>query len=396
MKKLVEIKGVTVNFYTYEGIVRALSNLDLDINQGETLGLVGETGCGKTMAALSILRLIMPPGKIESGKIIFYTDNNSPIDLLAISENEIRAIRGSQISMVFQEPSAALNPVYTIGDQIAESILLHRKCELASKAQIKLDKLITEDSGKLHKIVKPLRIIQRRLYASIANNPHAFWPIFIERIPIVKRLLWRLDDEAMQIAIALLKEVEIADPYRVFKQHPHQLSGGMKQRAVIAMALACCTRLLIADEPTTSLDVTIQAQILELLKRLKTEIQTSILYITHDLAVAAEICDRVGVMYSGSMCELADAGEIYQNPLHPYTKALMAAVPKPGEKLFAIGGFVPDPLNLPEGCHFHPRCKDAIDICKDKGPAIIEIAPGHFVTCHLYNGDKFGNINRNS
>lgn len=391
MQKLVEIQGVTVNFYTYEGVVRALSDLDLDIYHGETLGLVGETGCGKTMTALSILRLIMPPGKIESGKINFYTDGDSPINLLTIREDEIRDIRGSQISMVFQEPSAALNPVYTVGDQITEAILLHRRQELASKALAKLDKLLTDDDSRFSQIMKPLRKIQRRLYASIVDDPLAIPQRFVERIPIIRRLLRHLEAEAMLIAVSLLREVEIADAYRVLKQYPHQLSGGMKQRIVIAMALACHTRLLIADEPTTSLDVTIQAQILELLKKLKSEIQTSILYITHDLAVAAEICDRVGVMYSGSICELASVEEIYENPLHPYTKALMAAVPKPGEKLFAIGGFVPDPLNLPNGCRFHPRCQYAKDICKEQEPTPIGITPTHFVSCHLYNGEKLGN-----
>jgi peptide/nickel transport system ATP-binding protein len=395
MKKLIEMKGVTVNFYTYEGIVRALSELDLDVYQGETLGLVGETGCGKTMAALSILRLIMPPGKIESGEINFYADGNIPVNLLAIGENEIRAIRGSQISMVFQEPGAALNPVYTIGDQITEAILLHRRQELAIKALDKLDGMLTNKKDIFSRIMRPVRRIQRRLYASIVDYPFEtsifFLPRFIERIPIIRRLLWRLNDEATLIAVSLLREVEIADAARVLKQYPHQLSGGMKQRAVIAMALACHTRLLIADEPTTSLDVTIQAQILELLKRLKSEIQTSILYITHDLAVAAEICDRVGVMYSGSIYELANVKDIYENPLHPYTKALMAAVPKPGETLHAIGGFVPDPLELPEGCRFHPRCQFAKDICKEKEPSLIEVTPEHFVTCHLYNGEKLGN-----
>jgi peptide/nickel transport system ATP-binding protein len=391
MNKIVEIKGVSINFYTYEGVVRAVSNLDLDIYQGETLGLVGETGCGKTIAALSILRLIIPPGRIESGQINFYSNGSKPIDLLAITENEIRAIRGSQISMVFQEPGAALNPVYTIGDQITEVILLHRKQELASKALITLDKLLAEDGSVLSRLLKPSRKIQRQLYQEISKNPRAVLPRLIELIPIIRRFLWRLDNEAERIAISLLKEVEIADPYRVIKQHPHELSGGMKQRAVIAMALACRTRLLIADEPTTALDVTIQAQILELLKRLKSEIQTSILYITHDLAVAAEICDRVAVMYSGSICEIADVMEIYKNPLHPYTRALMAAVPKPGEKLTAIRGFVPDPLNLPTGCRFHPRCKDAKDICKVKESTLIQITPGHFVTCHLYDGETLEN-----
>jgi len=321
VKKLVEIRGVTVNFYTYEGVVRALSELDLDIYQGETLGLVGETGCGKTMVALSILRLVMPPGKIESGEINFYTDGDRPINLLTVEEDKIRTIRGSEISMVFQEPSAALNPVFTIGDQLTEVILLHRRQELAIKARDKIDRLITSNNGIFSKIIKPMRKVQRRLYASIADYPFEtstfFLPRFVERIPIIRRFLWRLNDEATRIAVSLLREVEIADASRILKQHPHQLSGGMKQRIVIAMALACYTRLLIADEPTTSLDVTIQAQILELLKKIKSEIRTSVLYITHDLAVAAEICDRVGVMYSGSMCELANVEEIYENPPHP-------------------------------------------------------------------------------
>ncbi|MFC1866219.1 ABC transporter ATP-binding protein [Chloroflexota bacterium] len=390
MDKLVEIKGVTVNFYTYEGVVRALSELSLDIYQGETLGLVGETGCGKTMAALSILRLIMPPGKIESGQINFFSSDNKPIDLLDITENEIRSIRGSQISMVFQEPGVALNPVYTIGDQITEVILLHRKQELADKALAKLDKLLSEDDSKLAIAFKPFRKIQSHLYKKIINNTSALLPRFIERVPIIRRFLWRLNQEALVIAVSLLQDVEIADPYRVTKQYPHQLSGGMKQRAVIAMALACCTRLLIADEPTTALDVTIQAQILELLKRLKNEIQTSVLYITHDLAVAAEICDRVGVMYSGSICEVAGVEEIYMNPSHPYTKALMAAVPKPGKKLIAIKGYVHDPLDRPMGCPFHPRCDGVKDICTEKEPSLIEITPGHFVACHLFNGETIG------
>lgn len=225
----------------------------------------------------------------------------------------------------------------------------------------------------------------------MGDEPRSKLLELIGRTPIARGLLWRLDKEAEQIAVSLLKEVEIADPQRVIKQHPHELSGGMKQRAVIAMALACRTRLLIADEPTTALDVTIQAQILELIKRLKDEIKTSILYITHDLAVAAEICDRVAVMYSGNICEIADVVEIYKNPLHPYTKALMAAVPKPGEKLVAIKGFVPDPLDLPKGCRFHPRCKYVKDICKTKEPTPVEISPGHFVACHLYDGEKIEN-----
>ena len=302
MKKLVEIQGVTVNFYTYEGVVRALSELDLDIYQGETLGLVGETGCGKTMAALSILRLIMPPGKIESGKINFYTNGDIPVNLLAIGENEIRAIRGSQISMVFQEPGAALNPVYTIGDQITEAILLHRRQELASKALVKMDKLLTDDYGIFSQIMKPLRKIQRQLYASISDNPFEmsifFAPRFIERIPIIRRLLRRLDDEATLIAISLLKEVEIADAYRVLKQYPHQLSGGMKQRACIAISVAMHPKVIIADEPTSALDVDSEELVTETLRALPDDVL--VVVIAHRMSTLRH-CSRIVVLEGGEL-----------------------------------------------------------------------------------------------
>jgi peptide/nickel transport system ATP-binding protein len=383
MNELVRIRGLTVKFYTYEGVVQALDSLDLDINQQETFGLVGETGCGKTMTALSILRLIPPPGKIEYGSISFNADSgNGPIDLLSISEKEIRSIRGSRISMVFQEPSAALNPVYTIGNQISEVILLHRRQELGKEAQGTVDRLLADTTGFIQPLFKPARLIEKRLYREIARNQRSLWPRLVGRIPLARRLLWRLEDEARKIAIRMLREVEIPDADRVFRQYPHQLSGGMKQRCVIAMALACYPRFLIADEPTTALDVTIQAQILELLRRLKDEWKSSILYITHDLAVAAEICDRIGVMYCGSLCEVANADDLYADPLHPYTRALMAAVPKPGEEPHAIAGVMPDALDLPPGCRFHTRCDISTNVCMEQVPRMREMAPGHFVACH--------------
>jgi oligopeptide/dipeptide ABC transporter ATP-binding protein len=200
-------------------------------------------------------------------------------------------------------------------------------------------------------------------------------------VPLLRRFLWRLNDEAKKVAISTLREVEIPDPKRIVKQYPHQLSGGMKQRAVIAMALACSPKFLIADEPTTALDVTVQAQILELLRKLKDVRKSSVLYITHDLSVAAEICDRIGVMYAGSLCELAKAEDLYANPLHPYTKALLAAVPKPGKPLNTIDGFVPDPLAMPSGCRFHPRCDCCADRCEGNCPSMSEIEPDHFVAC---------------
>lgn len=391
MEALLVIKGLTVKFDTYEGVVQALDNVDLVINQKETFGLVGETGSGKTLTALSILRLVLPPGRIESGQILFNVDREGePIDLLTIAEDEIREIRGSKISMVFQEPSAALNPVFTIGDQISEVVLLHRQQELAERAVETINRLVVEKTGFISLPVRPVRLVQRGLYHQVGQNPRSLVPRIIGRIPLVRRLLWRLKDEANKMAVASLTEVEIPDAERVAKQYPHQLSGGMKQRAVIAAALACSPKFLIADEPTTSLDVTIQAQILDLLRRLKDEMESSILYITHDLAVAAELCDRIGVMYAGSLCEMAGVDEIYSNPLHPYTTALMAAVPRPDQEPQAIGGAVPDPINLPPGCKFHPRCSHAMPVCQEQVPQMLEQVPGHFVACHLYQGEASG------
>ncbi len=391
MKELLKIRDLSVRFYTYDGIVQALENVNLDINKKETFGLVGETGCGKTLTALSILRLIPPPGQIESGNIYFNADGKGePIDLLTLSESEMRKIRGSRISMVFQEPSAALNPVYTIGDQISEVLLLHQRRELEEKALKAVNKSLSKTDSFVSKLVQPVWLAEKSLYQRLTQNTQLLIPRVVSRIPILRRLLWRLNSEAKKMSISLLKEVEIPDPERVARQYPHQLSGGMKQRSVIAMALACYPKFLIADEPTTALDVTIQAQILELLRRLKIERESSILYITHDLAVAAEICDRVGVMYAGSLCEVAKVDDLFTNPLHPYTKALMAAAPKPGEAPLSISGMLPDPLNLPPGCRFHPRCDSTTGICSEQIPEMREIAPEHFVACHICLGGANG------
>jgi len=391
MNELLKIRNLTVRFYTYDGIVQALENINLDINKKETFGLVGETGCGKTVTALSILRLIPPPGKIEGGSIYFdINGKGEPIDLLTISESEIRKIRGSKISMVFQEPSAALNPVYTIGDQISEILLLHQQRELEEKALEAVNKSLSKTDSFASKLVQPVWLAERSLYQRLTQNTQLLIPRIISHIPVLRRLLWRINSEAKKMAVGSLKEVEISDPARVAVQYPHQLSGGMKQRSMIAMALACSPKFLIADEPTTALDVTIQAQILELLRRLKVERESSILYITHDLAVAAEICDRVGVMYAGSLCEVAKVDDLYARPLHPYTKALMAAIPKPGEVPHPITGTVPDPINMPPGCRFQPRCNIATGRCKKEFPQMIEATPGHFVSCHNYRGGVNG------
>jgi len=388
VQKLVEIKEVSVNFYTYEGTVKALNGLNLDIFRGETLGLVGETGCGKTMTALSILRLIMPPGKIESGSIMFSPEGSQPVDLLAIDEKDVRAIRGSKISMVFQEPGSALNPVYTIGNQISEVILLHRKKEMVERALATVTNLINVNHQWYNALFKPFRQVQKYLLSKLKDNQEAVLPKTIERIPLLRRLLWRIQNEADNMAIQMLKEVEIPDAIRIYGYYPHQLSGGMKQRAVIAMALACSPGFLIADEPTTALDVTIQAQILDLLQRLKDEFKSSVLYITHDLGVAAAICDRIGVMYGGNIVELANTEEMFDRPLHPYSKALLAAVPRPGEEPKPIPGFIPDPLNPPSGCPYHPRCELAGDICSREKPELKEVLPGHMVACHMVSGEN--------
>jgi peptide/nickel transport system ATP-binding protein len=393
VEKLVEIKEVSVNFYTYEGTVKALNRLSLDIFRGETLGLVGETGCGKTMTALSILRLIMPPGKIENGAILFSPKGSEPVDLLAIDENAIRAIRGSKISMVFQEPGSALNPVFTIGDQISEVILLHKNHEMVSRALSTVSDLAGTNNEWYAPLFKIFWNVQAYLLSQLNSNPQALLPNAVSKLPFLRRFLWRINDEAKKKSVSMLKEVEIPDAERIVNYYPHQLSGGMKQRAVIAMALACSPGFLIADEPTTALDVTIQAQILDLLQRLKDEFKSSVLYITHDLGVAAAICDRIGVMYGGNIVELAGTEEIFDRPLHPYTRALLAAVPRPGEEPRPIPGFIPDPLSPPSGCPFHPRCELAREICSAQNPVLREVSPGHMVSCHMVSGGDIASSN---
>ena len=385
MENLIRIRDLTVRFHTYEGVVHAIDDLDLDIRQGETLGIVGETGSGKTMTALAILRLIPYPGKIESGSIIFFdTDLRREFDLLTLSEDRMRSIRGNKISMVFQEPGAALNPVFTIGDQVSEVFLLHRRRELGYRAKQRVDNLLRDGGGPAASVKRPFWRWQRRLYNKIGQEAHPLEPRLLSHLPLFKRLLWRLRDEAKLLTVDMLEDVEIPDAARVAAHYPHELSGGMKQRAVVAMALACSPELLIADEPTTSLDVTIQAQVLELFQRIKVDKGTSVLFITHNLGVASEICDRVAVMYAGRLCEVAPVQEMFSNPLHPYTRALMDAVPMPGKELQTIPGELADPLNPPPGCRFHPRCPDAMPTCQQERSILKEITKDHMVACHLF------------
>lgn len=317
-KLLLEIKDLEINFYTYRGVVKALNGVNLKINEGEFFGLVGETGCGKSVTASAVINLVQNPGKIEKGEIVFQGK-----DLLKISKEEIRKyIRGKEITMIMQYPIAALNPVVNNGDQISEALLSNKN--------------ITKD-------------------------------------------------EAKKRTIELLRDVNIPEPEKIARQYPHQLSGGMAQRVMIAMMLSTKPALLIADEPTTALDVSIQAQVLYLLKDLVIKHKTTILLITHDLSVVAETCDRVGVMYAGDVVEIGEVDQIINNPKHPYTKGLINSIPSLRRKeLIEIGGSVPDLVTPPSGCRFHPRCKHAESLCKKRKPQMLEIEKNHFVACYLY------------
>jgi peptide/nickel transport system ATP-binding protein len=319
-KILLGIKNLQLNFFTKSGIITALDNIDLQLYKGESLGLAGETGCGKSVTALSIMRLIpVPPGKVVRGEILF--EGN---DLLKISETEMRKIRGGTISMIFQEPSTSLNPVFKVGDQILEAIQLHQRVNKKT---------------------------------------------------------------AMGKATGMLEKVGMPDPKDIMNRYPHELSGGMQQRIMIAMALSSNPKLLIADEPTTALDVTTQAQILDLIKDLKKDIISSMLLISHDLGIIAEICDRVAVMYTGDIVELAGVKTIFKEPLHPYTLGLLKAIPEINgskEELGFIPGTIPDLMNLPPGCKFNLRCSNPLEICFVERPKMKEVREGHLVACHLH------------
>ncbi len=331
---ILEVQDLTTYFYTEEGIVKAVEGVSFKINEGETLGLVGETGCGKSVTALSILQLVRPPGKIEKGKVIFEGE-----DLIQKSISEVLEYRGKDITMIFQDPLNSLNPVFRIGAQITEVFLLHMENELLIEAS-KQDKSIF----------------------TVARE----WS---ER---------------------LLQDLNIPFPNLIFNLYPHELSGGMRQRVQIAMGLACSPKLLIADEPTTALDVTIQNQILKLMKELKSKFNTSMLFITHDLGIISKMCDRVAVMYSGFIVENGSIQKLFIKPYHPYTRSLIASVPVVGKKrrhLEVIKGTVPNLIYPPSGCRFHPRCKYCFEPCDSKIPKSIELEPDYFVACHLYDDD---------
>ncbi|MCD4831292.1 MAG: ABC transporter ATP-binding protein [Anaerohalosphaeraceae bacterium] len=323
---LLSVENLSTYFDTDDGTAKAVQDVSFDIAHGKTFAIVGESGCGKSVTAMSIMQLIpSPPGEIVSGKISFIGE-----DLLALGEKKMRKIRGNKITMIFQEPMTSLNPVHTIGEQITEAICLHQK------------KAITH---------------------------------------------------ARQIASEMLEKVGIADPAQRLNEYPHQLSGGMRQRVMIAMAISCKPTLLIADEPTTALDVTIQAQILDLLDELQKTEDMSILLITHDLGVVAERADDVAVMYASQIVEKTDCKSLFSETLHPYTKGLLQSLPQLGtdeKRLYTIGGNVPEPLNFPLGCKFHPRCSlgSKSQICQTREPSLKEVKPGHHVACWFAEGYK--------
>lgn len=317
---LLEIRNLKVRFNTYYGVVKAVDLDHLKLLKGETLGLVGETGCGKTVTALTVLKLIPSPGgNIEEGEILFKGEN-----LLTKKEAEIRKIRGKRISMIFQDPMSSLNPVFTVEEQVSRIIALHQDLQ---------------------------------------------------------------EKEAEERALRMFELVGLPSPGRVFESYPHELSGGMRQRVMISMAISCNPDLLIADEPTSALDVTIQAQILRLLKDLRDKIGASIMLITHDLAVVAQICEKVAVMYAGNIVEFGAVEAIFSRPLHPYTKMLLECSPRPGtrgRKLTAIHGFVPSLVTPPPGCRFHPRCPYVMDLCSKRRPRLVDIGDDHLASCFLY------------
>ena len=380
MPTLLKTEDLVTNFYTYEGVVKALNKVSLVVDHGSTFGLVGESGCGKSVTVRSIMRIVQEPGRIESGKIIVFidpADRSSGIDLLEQSEAYMQGLRGDRISMIFQEPNAALNPTMSIGDQVSESFLFHQKKEMAAGI---LEKIEISENTALNPWIKFLRTV----YRIAAEKPDDYRLRILGKIPLLNLWQKKLKKEAGRRALEIIDKLGIPNPGRVVNQYPHNLSGGMKQRIVIAIALACNPVLLIADEATSNLDVTIQAQILDLLRRLKEDVISSILLITHDLGIVAETCDRVGVMYAGNLCEIADVEELFEHPLHPYTRALLDAVPKFKEKeeLRSIEGNVPNLVTPPPGCRFHPRCPHAMDACRREFPAMKEMTKDHLVACY--------------
>ncbi|MEM3031854.1 MAG: ABC transporter ATP-binding protein [Nitrososphaerota archaeon] len=378
MDTLAEIDGLTLRYYTYEGVVKALEKVSLVIKRGETLGVVGETGSGKTVTALALMGIVLPPGKIEGGSIKVFM-NRDYVEVTQADDEVLHRLRGRVIAMIFQEPSQALNPVYTIEEQIGEAYLRHMFLDISSKALEELNKEMMAKSNKIR-----LRL-ERFILERLMRNRRDRLAVFLGSLPLFSAYKKRIRKVVRGMVVDILRQMDVPDPERVASAYPHQLSGGMKQRAVIAMALACRPAILIADEPTTSLDVTIEAQILELMKLLKARYDATLVFITHDLGLIAEMADRVAVMYAGSVVEVADVRSIFMKPFHPYTEALLKSIPRIGvRELTPIEGVIPNLVNPPHGCRFHPRCPYAFDKCRQLQPELVLVEEDRLVACHLY------------
>ncbi len=424
--KLLQTEELFTEFHTFEGVVRALNGVSVLVRPGETYGLVGESGCGKSVTVRSMMRIVQAPGRIADGRILIFFDERNKdhgVDLLQQSEAYVQGLRGNDISMIFQEASTSLNPVLSIGYQIGESFEFHRMVEVLSETENDLTSEI--DAGKagilgFKKLMRSLMERERknterfekrvgnidqqiialedagahanaaRVAALLKKREHQTNRDFVvglaRRVPFFRRYRRRIRRTIRRHSVELLTSLGVPNPDNVVDRYPHELSGGMQQRIVIAIALACDPKLLIADEPTSNLDVTIQAQIVDLIKRLKSTTISSVLFITHDLGLVAEICDRVTVMYAGDVAETASVRELFKEQYHPYTQGLLSSVPKRDQKgaLQPIPGTVPNLIHPPSGCRFHPRCPHAKEICSVVKPNIIEKTPDHFVACHLY------------
>lgn len=364
-----EVKDLKVIFNTYAGVVKALDGIDLKVYRGEVLGLVGESGCGKSVTALAIAGLLPENAQVLGGQVLLKGK-----DLLKQSKKQIRLARLSDIALVFQDPMTYLNPVMTIGNQITEVF--------AGNLKVFQDELVTSRLAQIETEVATTN--EKFQENNLQEEKNKLLEIKNSHGKLTKGEGKRL---AKLLAIEYLNLVRLPEAERVFKMYPFELSGGMRQRAMIAMALVRRPKVLLADEITTALDVTVQAQILKLLKDLRDKIESSIILITHDLGVVAETCDRVAVMYAGNIVEVADVYEMFQNPLHPYTKGLFAAVPRPdisSAELESIKGSVPNLIFPPTGCRFHPRCSYVMDKCATQKPPLVEVRPNHFVECWLY------------
>jgi len=375
---LLNVDNLKTYFYTEEGVVKAVDGVSFSIYEDEIIGLVGETGCGKSVTALSILQVVRSPGKIIDGEITF-----KDTKLLSLTEKEMRDKRGRDITMIFQDPLNSLNPVITVGDQIGEVFKLHQKEEIKSSLD---EKKLARKKKLEEKAALKTELQDNKERLSLEEQEQ-----LLARIKELKKETVHTPttkDVVREKSAQIIREVGIADAEGILKRYPHELSGGMRQRVMIAMGLSCNPALLIADEPTTALDVTIQAQILDLMKNLKKKFKTSILIITHDLGIIAELCDRVAVMYSGNIVEYAHAAPLFKEPKHPYTKGLLAAIPsvkKRDKKLETIRGMVPNLIYPPSGCRFHPRCDFRMEICNKIKPPLKEIGEKYYIACHLFD-----------